>query len=264
MQKFVVIVSNNTRAASNILNDIWRMIQESGTPFAQDYPEVTLPFQQTNGSFRRRQTYRGKSTDISKNAQQIVLARLQDDDGKELPTSGSMIAVRGIGSGIRGMKKGTLRPSLVLLDDLQDAEMAENPESVDKLLNILKKDIMALGGKERLSILQTATPICPDDFVEHIKADINWKTTTYPAIIKYPDDMALWKKYFTMYDSENAAGRSHKASLDFYRNNQQEMDKGAEVFNPTRFSKADGHMSALQKLLELKHMIGDAAFDAEF
>ena len=89
------------------------------------------------------------------------------------------------------MKHGTLRPSLVLLDDLQSSETAESPEQVEKLVTLIKKDIMNLGGKERLSILQTATPICPDDLVEKLKNDIGWKTTIFKAIEKYPDE---WKK----------------------------------------------------------------------
>lgn len=68
LQKFVVMVSNNARAASGLLADLWRAIEETDTTFAQDYPELCLPFQLAKGSFRRRQLYKGKSTNISKNA----------------------------------------------------------------------------------------------------------------------------------------------------------------------------------------------------
>ena len=111
------------------------------------------------GSYRRKQTYRGKSTEICKNAGNIVLARLRDADGNELKTSGSVVTVRGISSGLRGMKHGKMRPSLVLLDDLQTSEIAESPAQVEKLMSLVHKDVMNLGGKERLTILQTATPI---------------------------------------------------------------------------------------------------------
>lgn len=128
--------------------------------------------------------------------------------------------MRGISSGIRGLKKGTLRPSLVLLDDLQDAETAENPESVEKMLSIIKKDVMCLGGKQRLSILQTATPICPEDLVERIKADLNWKTTTFPGIIHFPTNNDLWDQYFKMYDLELSTDEPHEKSLEFYKTNR--------------------------------------------
>lgn len=50
-------------------------------------------------------------------------------------------------------------------------------------MEIIHKDIMNLGGKERLSILQTFTPICEGDVVDKIRSDSNWTTTVYPALI---------------------------------------------------------------------------------
>ena len=119
-----MIISNNAHSASQLLSDIWRVIEVPDSTFAQDYPELCFPFATLKGSFRRRQLYRGRSTSIQKNAGTIVFATLFDDDGKPYPTSGAIITCRGITSGIRGAKFGTLRPSLVLLDDLQDFETA--------------------------------------------------------------------------------------------------------------------------------------------
>lgn len=59
LQKYVVVISNNARAANGIMVDIWRAIAETGTAFAQDYPAVCLPFQLCNGAYRRRQLYKG-------------------------------------------------------------------------------------------------------------------------------------------------------------------------------------------------------------
>lgn len=42
------------------------------------------------------------------------------------------------------------------------------------------------------------------------------------------------------------------------------MDEGCEVFNPYRFSAKDGHISAIQKMLEIQHTIGNAAFQSEY
>lgn len=268
LQKYVVIISNNARAASGLLQDIWRVIVEPDTPFSQDYPSLCFPFQVCNGSYRRRQLYRGQSTEIQKTANNITFARLQDDKGNELPTSSSTVMVRGISGGLRGMKHGTLRPTCILLDDLQTSETAESPEQVEKLLSLIRKDIMNLGGKERLSILQTATPICPDDLVEKLKNDISWKTTIFKAIEKFPDDLkkkdSLWSQYFKLFDAEQITGSGHKESLEFYKQHQAQMDEGCEVFNPYRFSPKDGHISAIQKLLEIQHTIGNAAFQSEY
>lgn len=192
------------------------------------------------------------------------MPKLFREDGTEFPTSNSILTVRGISSGIRGMKFGKLRPTLVLLDDLQDSDMAENPEQVQKLLSTIRKDIMPLGGRQRLSILNTATPICPEDLVEQLRNDKAWKTTTFKAIEKFPDNMDLWKAYFTIYDSESVNDELHERSLDFYKANKAQMDAGAELFNDKHFSVEDGHISGLQKLLEIQHAIGEAAFSSEY
>lgn len=251
-----------------MLNDVFRMFQEPDTPFSQDYPDLCLPIQLANGSYRRKQTYRGVATEIGKTANQFQLARLMRPDGT-MPKTGCVMATRGVTSGIRGLKFHTQRPDLVLLDDLQTSEDAESPEQVEKLLNIIRKDIFNLAGKGKLAVLQTATPIAPEDLAERIKADKAWKTTVWPAVVSWPKDVTengdkgLWGKYFRMWDSENAQDESHDKSLQFYEDNREKMDEGADVFNPSRFLRSDGHVSAIQALLEKQHVIGDAAFQAE-
>ena len=268
-RKFCVIVSNNHGAASNILKDIWRPISEKDTDFAHDFPEVCLPFQNCDGAYRRRQLYRDKPTELVKNNGIIQLARLFKDDGTQFATSGSVITVRGITSGIRGLKIGKLRPDTIILDDLQSSEMASNVEQVEKISDIRKRDIMNLSSKGKLAVLMTSTPICPEDLCEKIEHDISWKTTKYPAIIEWPidivkhEDDGLWAQYFKMFDGELAEDLPHTKSLDFYKKNREKMDEGAKLFSPDRYKPQDGHISGLQALLEKRHMIGDSAFQAE-
>lgn len=188
--------------------------------------------------------FNGATTDIVKNSRDLVFARLKDENG-EMPTSGSIITCCGITSGLRGMKHGNLRPTFVILDDLQSPEQAENPEAVEKLMELIRKDVIPLAGKERLSILQTATQICPDDLVQKIKDDKSWKVTTFPAIIEYPEKMELWEQYFKLYDEERVEGTAHDESLAFYKEHFDEMNKGSQVFNPSRYSERDGHLSAI-------------------
>ncbi len=268
LQKYVVIVSANQVGANNILADIFRAIAEPSSKLALDYPSLCGPYHLCNGSFHRKQTYKGITTDISKTASQLVFARLQDGNGKELPTSGSLIASRGVGSALRGMKHGVLRPTLCLLDDLQTSEVAANPQAVEKVCDTIRKDIMPMAGKNRLSIIQTATQILPEDLVAKIKADKAWTTTIFPSVLSFPTNSKLWDEYFRLWDEECLAegitADKHKGSLKFYKDHFAEMNEGAEVFNPKRFAKEDGHISSLQKLLEIRHVIGFSAFQAEY
>lgn len=82
--------------------------------------------------------------------------------------------------------------------------------------------------------------------------------------MQFPTNEELWKKYFDMFDNESVSGEGHTNSLEFYRSNRSAMDEGSEVFNPTRFSIKDGHISMIQKLLELRHQIGDNSFSSEY
>ena len=76
--------------------------------------------------------------------------------------------------------------------------------------------------------------------------------------------MSLWEKYFQLFDTESVEERDHKESLKFYEDHFDQMNLGSEVFNPHRYSIRDGHISAIQKLLEMAHQIGDGAFQSEF
>ena len=268
-RKFAVIVSQNARSATNILADIWRMVIEE-SPYSQDFPEMAKPFQLCNGAYRRRQTFRGISTALTKNATTIVFPRLTDEDGDDIPTSGAAICTRGITSGIRGLKfpQPTGRPDCVLLDDLLDAKSAASEETNEKLLSIIRKDIFNLSSGKKLGICMTSTPLLPDDLTDRIRNDKAWKTIRYPAIIHYPNDIlkhpenGLWHRYFEIFDDENQQDRKHTESLRFYRSHKKEMDEGAEIFQD-RFKKSDGHISGLQALLEKRHVIGSSAFQAE-
>lgn len=268
IRKFLVVISNNQRAAGNILNDIYHIISDGSSVFAQDFPEVCLPFAIANGSFRRRQTIRGKLVEISKNATNLQFPSINDEDGKPLPTSGSVVTCRGMTSGVRGLKVGSLRPDLAILDDLQDSEIARSAEQVDKVLDFVRKDVINLSSGKKLAVLMTSTPICSDDLCSKIEADPSWRTTKFRAILQWPVDIrkngdgGLWGTYFQKFDAENMSNSTHDGSLSYYKEHRAQMDEGAELFS-SRFNPEDGQISGLQALLEKRHLIGKAAFSSE-
>lgn len=267
-RKFLVILSNSQRAAGNLLNDLYHVVSDGSSVYANDFPEVCLPFVIANGSFRRRQTIRGQLVEITKNATTLQFPRIHDENGKPLPTSGSLTTCRGMTAGVRGLKVGNLRPDLAILDDLQDGEIAKSAEQVEKVLDFIRKDVINLSSGRKLAVLMTSTPICADDLCSKIEADPNWHTTKFRAIIKWPVDIrragdgGRWGDYFKIYDSENMANRGHDGSLSYYKDHRDEMDAGAELFS-SRYNEQDGHISALQALMEKRHLIGKAAFSSE-
>ena len=63
-RKYCVIIAQSYSSAQNILKDCWQPIIEPDTAFATDHPEICLPYQICTGSYRRRQLYRGETTDL--------------------------------------------------------------------------------------------------------------------------------------------------------------------------------------------------------
>lgn len=268
-RKFAVIVSQNARSASMMMKDFYFILTSRDSAFVQDYPTVCLPFILNNGLTRRLQTYKGRDCAVERNATTISLPRLVDDNGDELPTFGSVITCRGVTSGLRGMRQGKIRPDIVLVDDIQSHETAYSPEQVDKLLDILKRDILNLSSGRRMAVICTSTPIAEDDLTAKLEGDRNWKTEKYPAIIKWPKDIeqheetGLWGEYFKLYDEELLSNTGHEGSLKFYKEHFDEMNEGAETF-ADRFRSDDGEISGIQSLLCRRHLIGESAFDAEY
>ncbi len=180
-----------------------------------------------------------------------MFARLTQPDGS-LPISNPLIQAMGISSGLRGCKHGTARPDLVLLDDLQTSEDAENPQTVAKLYDMIRKDVCNLAAKGKMQIICTATPIEPEDLTEKLSADKSWKTTRFQAVLRWPRDIVdngdkgLWGEYFSLYDSELATDSPHEESLRFYaEKHRKEMDEGADVFDPNNYRREDGYISGL-------------------
>lgn len=175
-RSYPVIVSANARAASQLLSDIHRMVMEPETAFSQDYPTLVLPFQIANGSNRRRMTYDGRQIGVAKTASDMSFADIKIDGQPGL----SHISARGLTGGLRGMRKGSIRPDFILLDDLLGEDDVSD-EATNKILDIIRKSVLNLGGQDRkLPCAMTSTSIAADDVTQRLKQDKNWSTLVFP------------------------------------------------------------------------------------
>lgn len=259
-----VVSSINLGQAKQILKDITRVFD--GDAFQQDYPDIGCPIALLDGHTRREQRQEGHSVDYRVTADEVVLPTITVD-GVPVPSSGSCIKARALAS-VRGTKHGTLRPDIVLLDDIQTTEIAQSSEQCAKVLTLIRSDVMGLAGLNKAAIINLATTIAADDVTEQLRRDKAWKTSFYPAILAWPDewmrqDHGLWGEYLRMLDAEDNADRPHDGSMCFYVEHRAQMDKGAKVLYENRFSEKDGHISALQRLVHDWREMGDRAFQAE-
>lgn len=266
MRRYVVAVAAKSGMASNIIEDVWNLLERSET-LREDFPEICAPIRRLQGKFQRVKsiTFKGEPTDMRRSADEMILPTIRGYEN-----TGGILAAVGFSGAARGMVRGSVRPDLVLFDDLQTDEMAASAEQVRKAEEKIEKQFMGLAGHtKRIAALMTSTPIQPDDLSDVYARSSAWVTSTFPMIIRFPmvyraESGDLWREYQDIrYRELHADGRMDGDSLRFYTEHRVEMDAGAEVLNPVNYDHAL-EASAVQHAMNLLFDRGEEAFDAEY
>lgn len=170
--------------------------------------------------------------------------------GTILTPSNVKLQAFGAGKKMRGLRHGPHRPDLVLLDDLENDENVQSPEQRDKLQSWLQKTVLNIGPADgSLKVIYVGTILHYDSVLARTLHKPGWQALSFRAIIQWPENMALWDAWESVY---NAEGK--EAARAFYEQNKAGMDKGAEVSWPG--------MRPLYSLM-LKRAEDRSAFDSE-
>lgn len=139
-------------------------------------------------------------------------------------------AVRAYGSGqkVRGIRHGPHRPDLVIGDDLENDEQVRSLQQRKKTSKWWRGAVMKVGGPKRdLDIVAVGTVLHHDSLLSELLASPMWAGRRFRAIIRLPDDMALWERWEGVLERDGEA-----AALEFYQARRADMDAGAEVSWP--------------------------------
>ena len=160
------------------------------------------------------------------------------------------VQVAGSGKKLRGLRHGAYRPDLVILDDLENDEQVLSPTQRDKLHGWLKRTVLPLGAAgEKMDVVYIGTILHYDSVLARTLANSGWTTARFRAVIRWPDNMALWDEWEARWQTDrDAADR-------YYTEHQAEMDKGAVVSWSAR---------PILELMKLRARDGHAAFDSEY
>lgn len=173
--------------------------------------------------------------------------------------NGVRVAAFGHEQSIRGRKHGQYRPSLVIADDLEKADLGFNPETKAKLKAWYEQAALEIGNSETNYMLigNFYHPECLiGEFINDQKYP-NWIKKVYPAIVSWPNNTTLWDFWRKIYNSREAFQGAHgpAAALAYYEANKFLMDEGAVVLWPDRWT--------LYQLMEM-HENNPIAFSAEY
>jgi|GEM_PF-2139022 len=226
-----------------------------------DFPEICIPIRKTEGIKQRNPTYHGNRCNIefTGNTVRLPTMRIHDKNGnpirnekgkyKHYPSSSALIKFISIastvarGRGIAFADRGSIRPSLALVDDPQNDGSAKSEGEIGKLDDFVRKTIAPMSGYDRStnrikspSILLTVTCIQPNDFA--VRYTDRSKNPDYNGLVfrrfaKMPNPMPqLWQQYKELW-AEDGGARSkpcmERKATQFYLANRKAMDAGFEV-----------------------------------
>ncbi|MEO5332376.1 MAG: phage terminase large subunit [Magnetococcus sp. YQC-5] len=172
-------------------------------------------------------------------------------EGLAVTKNGIKLQAVGSGARLRGLRHGAARPDLVVCDDLENDDNVRSRTQRDKLEIWLKKAVLKLGPPDdSMDVIYVGTILHHDSVLARIMANPLWESVRFQAILRWPDNMALWDRWqaILMQEGESAADA-------FYHEHKLQMDAGAQLSWPG--------VRSLETLMKIRTRDGSDAFDAE-
>lgn len=172
------------------------------------------------------------------------------------------ISAHGAGEGLRGLRYGSFRPS-VIMDDIESDDSCSTPDRIAKMMDWLLRTVMPLGDPKKSKFFLVGTIIHYNSVLSQIINNFaEWQPFKFRAIEEFPERMGLWNKWEEMYHNRDegdnpmeAARLARKKAMEFYEENREEMHRGAVVLWPERLD--------LLALME-KRATNRLAFNSEY
>jgi predicted phage terminase large subunit-like protein len=246
-EKFIVIISNTSSQARQILDNIRKELTENEL-LKIDFPEI---FEFRFGHKHLR--WREEDIITRNNVRIMTVSSYQQ---------------------IRGRRHGIDRPTLVIADDLEDSENTFSLETLDKRRDWYEKSVLKVGSKNSNYIF-IGNLYHPHSLLsEYVSPDKNptWIKKVYPAIVTWPKNMEMWDKWNNIYSHreqfEGLDGSS--AAEKFYEQNKALMDEGAAILWDARYKLydlmtmwAENEMSFMSEMQNMPRNPANCVFDID-
>lgn len=161
------------------------------------------------------------------------------------------VQVAGSGKKLRGLRHGPYRPDLCVLDDIENDEQVRNPDQRDKLQSWLTKTVLPLGGAgSKFDVVYIGTILHYDSVLNRTLANKLWRSAKFKALLKWPDNMALWERW-----EETLRNEGEEAADRLYTRCKDDMDAGSICSWAAR---------PLLALMKIRARDGHDTFDSEY
>ena len=150
---------------------------------------------------------------------------------RSVTSNGVILAPQSRGGKVRGSLIGGHRPSLVIMDDLDDLDSIRNPKRLEKDRDWWEADLMQCGD-ENTNFICVDTVKGDKAIAYGLRHKPGWTTRSFPAIekpaeLKHPRHEALWKDYQKIYCDLALDPLLRQEKIDeFYQANKAAMNEG--------------------------------------
>lgn len=170
-------------------------------------------------------------------------------------SNGCTIQAFGMMAKMRGRKKGSQRPSLIIGDDLQNDAIQTSGDQRTKQQRRFD-DVILNAGTRRTNVIVVGTSLHRECISENLKRRPGWRSRTFSSIVRWPDAKELWAEWAKIYsDRETHGENSQDVAREFYLKHRAEMEAGAVVLWP--------EWESLYQLMEMREQNGYSSFERE-
>jgi len=235
-ESFIVIASDTADQAQDHLAHIKAEL-EGNERLIEDFPEACeLP----PGSGTRPPATRWRRDDIA-------------------TRHGVRVYAVGSGQRLRGKRHQHARPTLIILDDVENEESVRSQEQRQQKTEWFTSTVTK-AGTAWTNIVLVGTVLHSDSLLANALDPCRmpgWRGMRFRAVIRWPERMDLWDRWEGVYNLREEFGghAGPDASRRFFEANAQEMERGAELLWP----RAD----SLLDLMTLRTRDGAPSFERE-
>lgn len=153
-----------------------------------------------------------------------------DNKYEFVTTSGTKVEGKGLGTQTRGLRHGSTRPDLFILDDLESDDSTNTPELIEKSKSWFREEMLPAMAKHGICIY-LGTILCYGSLLHYvIEERRDFESRKMSAITSFSKREDLWEQWRKIYrsDSKTAA----EDAREFYEAHEADMLDGAEILWP--------------------------------
>jgi predicted phage terminase large subunit-like protein len=167
--------------------------------------------------------------------------------------NGTVIESYGTGQHIRGRRRRSHRPTLIVCDDLQNDAHISSALQRETSRRWFHGTLLK-AGRKRTNIVNLATALHRDALALELLTAPGWNSAKFSAIQSWPMELDLWQEWETIYTRLDAP-RAKELAREFFEANRAKMEAGASVLWPEE--------EDLYTLMQMRVESGRVAFERE-